>query len=211
MQITRFSFKGMLKKYALSSSEKPVGFRTMIMFGSSSAIIGSRATSAKDKRISKGSPSLQMHYRVASSTGAWLSHRNEYKPAEITFPADQYLDLLNSSRHILALKHNWDGEGALPFQKATFDKAFELLIGFARYAFDQYTMTLPLPRVLPGPEGSVDLHWKTQNYEFLLNVPAEGTFSTYYGNNARGEEVNGKLLVSNLGRNHGLFLWLDQQ
>jgi hypothetical protein len=46
---------------------------------------------------------------------------------------------------------------------------------------------LPVPRILPSAGGSIDLHWKTDRFELLINVPDRAAGEVrYYGDNLAG-------------------------
>jgi len=65
------------------------------------------------------------------------------------------------------------------------------------------------PHIHPGPDGSIDIHWKNDNYELLLNVPVEeGSLAGFYGDNISGNMIKGKMNISDGKMNNGLILWL---
>ena len=68
-----------------------------------------------------------------------------------------------------------------------------------------------MPDILPGPDGSVDLHWKLEQCDLLINVPAHPSAkATFFGENRRGTFIKGAFDPS--ACNQGLLLWLaDQQ
>jgi hypothetical protein len=53
---------------------------------------------------------------------------------------------------------------------------------------------LPAPAILPGPNGSIDLHWKTPRFELLVNVPREeANPATFYGDDYGSLCIRGNL------------------
>ena len=78
-------------------------------------------------------------------------------------------DAVNESRSILGLGQDWDGQGAEGYSESTWQRAVDIL-----YRFHEWTSrvgkTAPVPVIGPGPNGSIDLHWKSQQIELLVNV-----------------------------------------
>lgn len=67
----------------------------------------------------------------------------------------------------------------------------------------------PAPSILPGPNGSVDLHWDQPGWGLLINFPADGSHATFYGDCAGGGRIKGTLdrKVWDLG----IVTWLTKQ
>ncbi len=93
---------------------------------------------------------------------------------------------------ILGLRDNWDGEGAKGYQAETWDRATEFVKNLSYQTWKCTQKILPPPEILPGPHGSIDVHWKTPNIDLLLNVPEDetepATFSAddYKENSSKG-------------------------
>ena len=65
----------------------------------------------------------------------------------------------------------------------------------------------PAPQVGPGPNASVDLHWKQKDWELLVNVPADADRpATFYGDNYGIQKIKGTLNTKSF--NNGIILWL---
>jgi hypothetical protein len=118
-------------------------------------------------------------------------------------------EAIETSRYILAYEDNWDDEGSLGYQEATWLRA----TNFIKEASISYqkvcgTWAAP-PRILPGPDGSIDIHWKTPIREVLINVPAnDETLAGYYGSSNSNITIKGKLDPS--AQNLWLLAWLLQ-
>jgi hypothetical protein len=78
----------------------------------------------------------------------------------------------DSSRWILDLPERFDGENSPRYDPQTWDRAIEFVRGVAATGKALGARYLPSPEVLPGPEGSIDIHWQTATFEMLVNVPA---------------------------------------
>ena len=145
----------------------------------------------------------------SDTSSAWLVN----EPRTIQFPrkvaSSPLSDLLSEidrSREILSWEEDWDDEGSPRFQEATWEKATEFLERHARLLLKKYGLLMPTPRILPGPGGSIDLHWETERRELLINVRPDSNLAGFYGEATGTNSLKGKadLDASDLG----LFTWL---
>ena|SRR6266404_2225583 len=114
---------------------------------------------------------------------------------------------IESSRRLLSWEKNWDGEGSPPYRNDTWERAVTFLTRHAKHLWEHYQVILDAPRIEPGPEGSIDIHWKTEHYELLIEVPADPTKrATFYGDDKGNIFIEGTLNVSSFS--HGLIAWL---
>lgn len=68
-------------------------------------------------------------------------------------------------------------------------------------------LVIPVPKIGPGPDRSVDLHWKYQSRELLMNIPADANeAAAFYGDDYGTQKFRGQLDVKtfNLGFAHWL-------
>jgi hypothetical protein len=115
------------------------------------------------------------------------------------------------SRQILQLQDDWDTEGSPSYSEATLARATTFLLSNAvRYWRDHQTWVLA-PRILPGPDGNIDLHWKTPQRELLISIPANpAEHAAYYGDDREdGTEnaIRGKGLDTS-AYNEWIIAWL---
>lgn len=113
---------------------------------------------------------------------------------------------IDSSRRILELKDDWDEEGSPGYLQETWDKATRF-IRESVSSFHTVAHGLPAPRILPGPDGTIDIHWKTAERELLINIPVEDEPAEYYGDGPR-ESVKGKLDLAT--SNEWILMWLTR-
>jgi hypothetical protein len=66
--------------------------------------------------------------------------------------------VIDASRSILALQEDWDDEGSPGYSESTWRRAVDFLIRQATFAQHIVGRDLPVPKILPGPKGSIDLH-----------------------------------------------------
>lgn len=93
----------------------------------------------------------------------------------IIIKEDQLKELIEHSKeNILSLNDDWDGYGAEPIESETLDRAFELLRRILKSLWDEEIFDVPLPRIQPVPDSSIDLNWMTEDFELLVNIPANG-------------------------------------
>jgi len=66
---------------------------------------------------------------------------------------------------------------------------------------------LPSPKIQPGPEASIDLHWKMERFELLVNIPNDPSKpATFYGDDYGDLCIRGNLNPS--APIPGLVVWL---
>lgn len=119
----------------------------------------------------------------------------------------EVLNEIEDSRHILSLKHDWDSEGSPPFAEETWLRATQFVEKHAEFILLEHGIVIETPSILPGPDGSIDIHWETEDLELLVNFPADhGQPSSFYGDDRGAVVIRGTLDTETLNR--GLLLWL---
>jgi len=115
---------------------------------------------------------------------------------------------VDASREIFS---RLDEEGNPACSKATWERAVSFLTRFARSASERFGVKIGVPSILPGPQGSVDLNWRSGKSELLVNVPADASKPiNFYGDRTDGSWRKG-VIVSNVPEDAGLLLWLANQ
>jgi len=70
------------------------------------------------------------------------------------------------------------------YKPQTWIRAVTFLIIFANWALKEEGITIPSPKIYDGPNGSIDVCWKGDNYRLLVNFPENiMELPTYYGDN----------------------------
>ncbi len=91
---------------------------------------------------------------------------------------------IRKSAYILEYEDNWDDEGSIAYSKKTFSAAINYAIEYSRAIWEEEFVLIDAPRILPGPEGSIDLLWDKQTYRLLLNIhPYPKQTASFYGDN----------------------------
>jgi|GEM_PF-3483912 len=120
---------------------------------------------------------------------------------------ERIAEAIEASQRILALEDNWDEEGSIGYKKSTWDRATAFIRDTAISYWRVIGSWAVPPRILPGPEGSIDIHWKTANRELLINIPSdEKVPAGYYGSGGPQDTVKGKLDTSS--QNLWVLTWL---
>ena len=117
---------------------------------------------------------------------------------------------MERSRTILDLPDDWDEEGSPAYAESTWLRAAGFLADNASRLWDEYGVVVAAPRIRKGPDGSIDLDWRTPHRELLINVPAAPEEpAAYYGDDGTGgHSIKGTLDTS--ARNQWLLMWLAE-
>jgi hypothetical protein len=114
-------------------------------------------------------------------------------------PKDEEFDraisrAIDSSAWILSLPANFDGEGSPAYTQSVWNRAVSLLHQLRALAEKSGRSGFPLPRITPGPSGSIDLFWETGSFELLVNLPEDLQAPlTFDGDNFGEVKLNGLL------------------
>lgn len=116
---------------------------------------------------------------------------------------------IEKSKFILTLPDNWDDEGAVGYQQETWHRATSFLWVCEHMYCNITTFHIPVPRITPGPDGTIDIYWKNKNRELLLNIPVSpDEHASFYGDNTLGQQIKGKFDTSDVSE--WLIFWLVQ-
>jgi len=88
---------------------------------------------------------------------------------------------ISKSRFILSLLDNWDDEGSKKYAEATLFASCKFIIDFANNIYKNFSLQIDIPRIFPGPKGSIDIIWEFEKYRLVINVDANGEDATFYG------------------------------
>jgi len=87
-------------------------------------------------------------------------------PEQLRHIYDEIID----SFYILELEQNWDDQGALPIPIEVFRSSIQLLVDYSLAALKVHNTIIDTPEINPGPDGSIDLSWRTNQARLLINV-----------------------------------------
>lgn len=64
---------------------------------------------------------------------------------------------------------------------------------------------MPQPRILPSENGKVGIHWETERWELLMEIPPHpGVSAEFYGDDKGNTQIKGTL---DIRFNHSVLLW----
>jgi hypothetical protein len=126
-----------------------------------------------------------------------------YDPEAEADPENQLLGQNRSTAplfdedEILNFTGDPDDKSFVPCSRATVDRAKEFLSAYAGAGVKNAL----LPRVSPGPNGSIDMHWNNKKKELLINIPADsGKPITFYGDDFGDQKITGSVHVGMIER-----------
>lgn len=114
---------------------------------------------------------------------------------------------IQASREMLDLPDDWDEEGSPQIQVNTWDRATIFVSRTTWSVFSSSGVVIDAPHISPGPEGSIDIHWNSDDYELLVNIPHDASRpAEFYGDDRSSFTIRGTLDPSTI--NQGLMQWL---
>lgn len=143
--------------------------------------------------------------RVARSLGGGSAQESTSGKLEVSAALNSSIE---KSLRLVQLGDNWDSEGSPGYSFATWSRAVAFLIRNAQRLWQVHSVWVNPPAILPGPDGSIDLHWRTPLKEMLVNVPANSNEPiAYYGDDYSSNSIKGE--IDTLAENGWLILhWL---
>ena len=115
--------------------------------------------------------------------------------------------LASASASLLGLQQDWDGEGSPGYSEETCDRMSKFLLNHSKQLAAACGIEALIPKILPGPNGSIDLLWKSDDYELLLNIPADlQSPASFYGDDQGSLCIKGTLDPDKI--NQGILQWL---
>lgn len=191
---------------ALSGFETKSHDRFQSPSPSASWILSLKETAAQWGRISSYVPSrIERHFSDKDTDYVFAQKR---KSSRLTEKLSHIRKAIADSRWLLDLDHDWDEQGAEPYSAATRKRASEFLWKHAVWMVRKWGIVMPAPKLLPGPNGSIDIHWDTPRFEMLINVPKDyQDKASFYADDRGSLCIKGTLDVSKYNR--GLLTWFS--
>jgi len=150
--------------------------------------------------------------RVFLSWLSWFSLPVAIKRPAVKASTSELEPISNAiaeSRALLDLDDDWDEQGSPRYSEQTWKRATKFLSKHALWFWTKFRIRIPAPRIAPGPHGSIDIYWKNDSAELLVNVPVDKNQPlTCYGDNKNGFKMSGTLKDSDYKQ--GLWLWLNK-
>ena len=174
------------------------------------AILASESYRAQPKLTKLSAyPTREFDYSVFMAgrlSPSLLELKSRHVPLTLIFDHEVDQEIARASKAILGLEDNWDGEGSSGYSKATLDRAINFLKVHVNALIEESGKII-VPRILPGPDGSIDLHWRTSELELLVNVPPDDGPVSFYGDDfSDGNSIKGTFNLKSVSKH--LVSWL---
>ena len=105
------------------------------------------------------------------------------------------------------MEDNWDENGSKGYLRKTWARAVRFLVWYAVEIYSKSNVVMRPADISGGPNGSVKLWWKSQDFRLLINVPENvKEEATFYGDDRRESVIKGNFALDEL--NAGLLMCL---
>jgi hypothetical protein len=122
-----------------------------------------------------------------------------------------FVPAIESSRAMLNLEDDWDGEGSLGYAEETWRRAVGIAIESAISFLLTHDEAVPTPAFSKGPDGSVDVVWRSGSRKVMINVPAEEDEPiTYHGFDREISQREIKAILDPVDHNKWIVVWLTE-
>lgn len=122
----------------------------------------------------------------------------------------QIKEAVTASHRMVELQENWDRDGGTAISEATWQRATDFVLRISTELCNRFQVSPSVPDIAPVPDGSVDIDWRFNGHELIVNVPADSSANVgYYGDDGSGgHSIKGKLDLN--APNQWLFFWLTE-
>lgn len=120
-----------------------------------------------------------------------------------------YVEIESAKQKILNLPNNWDEEGAKRYKEETLDRVVDFIRKLSYLLWKETQKLIHVPNISPVPDGSIDIHWKNDNYDLLVNIPEDNSEpATFSSDDYKINAVKGTFDQKEI--NPILFYWLTE-
>ena len=132
----------------------------------------------------------------------------KYEKTESIFINSQYIgklpmnlnylgQIISKSESILLLKDNWDDEGSVGYYQQVLLAATKFLIDYANHVYKEQNAKIDVPKIYPGPKGSIDIIWENEIYRLVINIDKNGEDGMFYGDSKNSQITEGQFKLGN--------------
>lgn len=114
-------------------------------------------------------------------------------------------ETISDAEWIVDLDDDWDEAGAAGYHVSVLDRARAVLEQMSQEASRALSDKLPMPDVNPAQEGSIDLFWRLEDRDLLMNVPVGDESISFFGRREDGNTISG--LIAGTSR-MDVIVWL---
>jgi hypothetical protein len=118
-------------------------------------------------------------------------------------------ETVNNSKYILELNEDWDSLNAKKIEETEWVKASQLLINYAKFVLDNFSVIIQAPEINPCLNGTIDLSWRTKKARLLINIKTSENkiFASYYGDLYNDEQPIKNVMLNDTIIEH-LAFWM---
>ena len=145
---------------------------------------------------------------VSKLKRALLRRRAVDLPKAFLSDLDSSLD--EAAARLKGLGDDYDGEGSKGYSEEVVQRAADFVRSQAVELWKKQHLLIEIPDLGAGPDGTVDVHWRTAKYELLVNVPEHHSApASFYGDDYGRLKVRGTIEIGK--PNRGLLGWLSER
>ena len=164
-------------------------------------------------QIIPSTPTPYPGIRLRSTEESVYGDSTQRRSADIAIK--HILEAIELSKYMLTFEDDWDDDGSPAYKSATWVRATAFLHHSALQMLTDYHVILDAPKILPGPAGSIDFHWKTSRRELLINIPEIlDEPANFYGDDSTSSDHSPNQMVKGIldisKDNQWLLMWLMQ-
>lgn len=148
---------------------------------------GRRALPAGD--LARAVTAVEVHSRHP------VTRRVREIQGEIGSTRNSLEEISGTVKWLRSLEKGWDGEEAEPINEKYIEQAESLLKSWAYAALTHFANrggAIEPPKARPTTDSTIDLHWKTDSYELIVNIGQCGEkTAVYYGDDYDSDRTEG--------------------
>lgn len=111
--------------------------------------------------------------------------------------ADLRAEIMRSA-YILGLADNWDDEGSVGYDKATWEKGVVFVIDYAKWALKTFGKVIYLPSIYHGKQGGIDIIWENNRFRMLIRIDKTAKTGVFYADTPQKQTSEGEFDLNNL-------------
>lgn len=115
---------------------------------------------------------------------------------------------IEASKYLLKLEDDWDDCNAIAPSENIYNRAITFLVNYSKIILERHKIIIQPPEINPGKNGSIDLDWRSNGVELLINFVNSDVFAaSYYGDNGNNNLIIEGILDSDMV-NDDLAYWM---
>jgi hypothetical protein len=99
---------------------------------------------------------------------------------------------IKESMYILDLQDNWDGENSKSYNIESWLAGVQFTIDFYLWLTKIYNGKFYVPKIYHGPNGSIDIMWRENDFRLFINIDAPKNSGSYYSDKSTAQFSEGQ-------------------